>query len=181
MKFYIWSWCIQLKTSTKKPCIHVGSHKLKTIKDIHTNKVQPAPPHPSPTPKRRRKKSNYVQQLNIEIILTYLLVSACTALSVYMIKEHACTVTPCNNLQSYGCISSASMQCHTMAACHLVQCTKHLPKHNLAKASKCMEFPEEITTARLVMAREHVLFVLLIYQLFPFRSVMTTVCNHIHT
>ena len=34
-----------------KPCIHVGSHKLKTIKDIHTSKVQPAPP-PPPPPKK---------------------------------------------------------------------------------------------------------------------------------
>ena len=27
-------------------CIHVGSHKLKLPKDIHTSKVQRAPTHP---------------------------------------------------------------------------------------------------------------------------------------
>ena len=37
-----------VSTSPDTQSIHVGSHKLKLAKDIHTTKVQTAPPHQAP-------------------------------------------------------------------------------------------------------------------------------------
>ena len=54
-------------------CIHVGSHKLLTAKDTHTQKVQTARNHP-PTPSR---KCNNTQWFTVQLIQNQLKKSDC--------------------------------------------------------------------------------------------------------